>query len=69
MLIQERITFDPAICHGRPVIRGMRYPVGLLLDLLAAGVPAEEVLDDHPELEADDVFAALGFAALMVAGA
>lgn len=63
----ERITSDPAVCYGKPVIRGMRYPVELLLELLAAGVPVEEILGDHPDLEADDLFAALGYAALLVA--
>ncbi|WP_330183720.1 DUF433 domain-containing protein [Nocardia sp. NBC_01503] len=63
----ERITFDPAICHGKPVIRGMRYPVALLLELLAAGVSVQEILGDYPDLEADDVFAAIGYAALAVA--
>ncbi|MCU1639801.1 MAG: hypothetical protein JWN03_76 [Nocardia sp.] len=65
----ERITFDPAVCYGKPVIRGMRYPVELLLELLSAGVTVEEILGDHPGLEADDVFAALGYAALVVAAA
>ncbi|MEV6068785.1 DUF433 domain-containing protein [Nocardia sp. NPDC052001] len=67
MSYQERITFDPAVCGGRAVIRGMRYPVELVLELLAAGVSVEEILGDHPDLEADDVFAALGYATLAVA--
>ncbi|WP_084528348.1 DUF433 domain-containing protein [Nocardia crassostreae] len=58
-----RITYDPAICRGMPVVRGLRYPVGLLLDLLAAGLPADEILDDHPALESADLLAALEFAA------
>ncbi|MRH90354.1 DUF433 domain-containing protein [Nocardia sp. SYP-A9097] len=63
----ERITSDPAVCSGKPVIRGMRYPVEMVLELLAAGMPVEEILGDHPDLEADDVYAALGYAALVVA--
>lgn len=62
----DRITSDPAICHGKPVIRGLRYPVELLLELLAAGMPVEEILGDHPDLEPEDLFAALGYAAFVV---
>jgi uncharacterized protein (DUF433 family) len=59
----DRITVDPAVCHGRPCIRGMRYPVELIVDLLASGMTSQEVLDDYPDLELDDVLAALEFAA------
>ena len=60
----ERITSDPAICHGQPTIRGLRYPVENLLELLAAGMTIEEILEDHPDLERDDLLAALEFGAL-----
>lgn len=60
----ERITSDPAICHGQPTIRGLRYPVENLLELLAAGMTIEEVLADYPDLERDDLLAALEFGAL-----
>ena len=60
----ERITTDPAICHGKPTVRGLRYPVETLLELLASGMTTEEILADYPELERDDVLAALEFAAL-----
>lgn len=60
----ERITSDPAICHGQPTIRGLRYPVESLLELLAAGMTIEEVLADYPDLERDDLLAALEFGAL-----
>jgi uncharacterized protein (DUF433 family) len=63
----ERITSDPDICHGKPVVRGLRYPVEMLLDLLAAGMSLEEVLDDYPDLERDDVLAALEYAAVVTA--
>src|ERR1035437_8211766 len=54
----ERITTDPAICHGKPTVRGLRYPVETLLELLASGMTTEEILADYPELERDDVLAA-----------
>ncbi|MFC9993220.1 DUF433 domain-containing protein [Nocardia sp. NPDC127526] len=62
-----RITSDPAVCKGRPVIRGSSYPVELLLDLLAAGVPAAEILSDNPGLAAGDLHAALEYAAALTA--
>jgi uncharacterized protein (DUF433 family) len=60
----DRITTDPSICHGKPTIRGLRYPVETLLDLLASGMTIEEVLGDYPDLERDDLLAALEFGAL-----
>lgn len=60
----ERITSDPAICHGQPVVRGLRYPVENLLELLASGMTIEEIVVDHPDLECEDLLAALEFAAL-----
>lgn len=60
----QRITSDPAICHGQPTVRGMRYPVETLLELLSAGMTVEDVLADYPDLERDDLLAALEFGAL-----
>ena len=60
----DRITSDPAVCHGKPVIRGLRYPVENVLELLAGGMSVDEVLDDYADLERDDVLAALEFGAL-----
>jgi uncharacterized protein (DUF433 family) len=60
----DRITTDPSICHGKPTIRGLRYPVETLLDLLASGMTIEEVLGDYPDLEREDLLAALEFGAL-----
>lgn len=60
----ERITIDPEICHGKPCIRGMRWPVIVLLDLLGSGMTYEEVLEDHPELEMEDIYAAINYAVL-----
>jgi uncharacterized protein (DUF433 family) len=54
----DRIT----ICHGKPCIRGMRYPVDLILDLLSSGMTSKEILADYPSLEDDDILACLTFA-------
>ena len=59
----SRITVNPAVCHGSPCIRGMRYPVELIVDLLASGMTSEQVLADYADLELDDILAALEFAA------
>lgn len=59
----DRVTSDPSICHGQPTIRGLRYPVENLLELLAAGMTIEEIISDHPDLERDDLLAALEFGA------
>jgi uncharacterized protein (DUF433 family) len=61
--MSNRITSDPAICHGKPCIRGLRYPVESVLEWLAAGMAIEEILADYPDLERDDILAALGYAA------
>lgn len=58
----ERITVDPEICHAKPCIRGMRFPVEVILDLLGSGMSFEEILEDHPELEKEDILASLAFA-------
>jgi uncharacterized protein (DUF433 family) len=64
----SRITSDPAICHGRPTVRGLRYPVESLLELLSAGMTIDEILDDYPDLEREDILAALEFGALAAGG-
>lgn len=58
----QRITIDPAICHGKPCIRGLRYPVELLLELLSSGMTTTEILADYPDLNREDILAALAFA-------
>ncbi len=60
----NRITTDPAICHGKPTVRGLRYPVEMLLELLASGMTIDAILDDYADLERDDLLAALEFGAL-----
>jgi uncharacterized protein (DUF433 family) len=59
----SRITIDPAICHGKPCVRGLRYPVETLLDLLNSGMTVDEVLADYEDLEREDLLAAFAFAA------
>lgn len=59
----SRITIDPNICHGKPIIRGMRYPVTNMLELLAAGMTIDEILTDYEDLERDDLLACLEYAA------
>ena len=59
----RRITLDPAICHGKPCIRGLRYPVEFLLKLLSSGMTTEDILEDYNDLERQDILAALLFAA------
>ena len=58
-----RITFNPEQCGGRPCIRGIRIRVKDVLDLLAAGVSEKEILEDYPDLEAEDIKACLQYAA------
>ena len=59
----DRITIDPEICHGKPCIRGLRYPVELILELLSAEMTIDEILADYDDLERNDILAALAFAA------
>jgi len=61
----DRITIDPAINHGKPVIRGLRYPVETLLELLSADMTIDEILADYEDLEREDVLAAIAYAALL----
>ncbi len=62
--MEKRITVDPGVCGGRPCIRGLRIRVKDILDMLAAGAAAGEILEDYPYLEAEDIPAALRFAAV-----
>ena len=63
MNLAERITIDPDICHGKPSIRGLRYPAETILELLSSGMTPEEILADYEDLEREDILAALSFAA------
>ena len=62
----KRITVDPEICHGKPCIRGLRYPVELILDLLSGGETEAEILGEYEDLEADDLRAAQAYASELV---
>jgi uncharacterized protein (DUF433 family) len=64
----ERITIDPEVCHGKPCIRGMRWPVEVIIDMLGSGMSTDEILEDHPELEREDILACLNFAKLYLSG-
>ncbi|MFH1321096.1 MAG: DUF433 domain-containing protein [Bacteroidota bacterium] len=64
----ERITINPEICHGKPCIRGMRWPVEVVLDMLCSEMTINEILKDHPELEKEDIIASLNYAKLLVSG-
>ena len=64
----DRITIDPAICHGKPCIRGLRYPVENVLEWLASGMSIEDILADYEDLEREDILAALAFAARLSHG-
>ena len=59
----ERITINPDICHGKPCVRGLRYPVDMILELLSAGMSHDEILADYDDLEREDILAVLAFAA------
>jgi uncharacterized protein (DUF433 family) len=62
MNFSERITIDPQICHGKPTVRGLRYTVESILELLSSGMAIEEILADYEDLERDDVLAVLDYA-------
>jgi uncharacterized protein (DUF433 family) len=61
-----RITVDPAVCHGKPVIRGLRYPVESMLEYLAAGDSIDDLLVEFPDLQREDLLACLEFAAVAI---
>ena len=68
MPLLDRITIDPEIFHGKPVVRGLRYPVESLLEYLAGGDSVEDVLREFPDLESEDILACLEFAARSLKG-
>jgi uncharacterized protein (DUF433 family) len=59
----SRITVDPNICHGQPCVRGLRYPVEFLLELMSGGMTMEKILADYSDLEEDDLRAAFAYGA------
>jgi uncharacterized protein (DUF433 family) len=62
MTLSERITIDPQVCHGKPTIRGLRYTVETILELLSSGMAIEEILADYEDLEKEDILAVLDYA-------
>ena len=65
-LLITRITTNPDVCFGKPTVRNMRYPVEMILDLMSAGMTTEELLEDYPDLEKEDIRACLLFATRLV---
>ena len=63
MRVADRITLNPEICHGKPCIRGLRYPVENVLEWLAGGMSIDDILADYEDLEREDILAALAYAA------
>ena len=59
----DRITLNPKVCHGKPTIRNMRYPVENMLELMASGMTIDKLLADYPDLEKEDFMACLQYAA------
>jgi uncharacterized protein (DUF433 family) len=64
----SRISVDPNVCFGKPCVRGTRIWVSLLLDLLAAGMSMEQILEDYPHLSREDILAAIAYGAEMSRG-
>ncbi len=58
----SRITINPDVCHGKPTVRNMRYPVEMILDLLSSGMTFQEMIQDYPALENEDILACLAYA-------
>jgi len=63
----SRISVDPDICHGKPSVRGLRYPVETILEYLAGGDSAEDLLAEFPDLEREDILACLEFSRRILA--
>ncbi|HYJ92372.1 MAG TPA: DUF433 domain-containing protein [Pyrinomonadaceae bacterium] len=63
MNLSDRITINPEISHGKPTIRGLRYPVEMVLELLSSGMSSDEILADYEDLKREDILAVLEYAA------
>ncbi|MCY4017377.1 MAG: DUF433 domain-containing protein [Gammaproteobacteria bacterium] len=68
VMLLERITARPDVFNGKPIVRDMRISVELILSLMAQGVSHEEILDDYPDLEPDDIRACTAYAHAVIAG-
>ena len=66
--LNERIVINPAIMTGKPIIRGTRIPVDLIVKLIAQGMTMQEILDDYPQLTKNDIRAALEYVAEIIRG-
>ena len=64
----NRITISPEVCHGKPCIRDMRWPVEVIIDMLSSGMTIEQIVEDHPELEREDILASLDYAKISLSG-
>ena len=64
----ERITVNSSICHGKACIKNMRWPVEVIIDLIASGMSFDDIISDHPELEKNDILAALAYAKISLSG-
>jgi len=62
----KRITINHDVCFGKPTIRNMRYPVEMILNLLSAGMTHQEIMEDYPAIEEEDIKACLQFASKLV---
>jgi uncharacterized protein (DUF433 family) len=61
--LSDKITINMEVCHGKPTIRGLRYPVEFVLELLASGMSVEDIQNDYRDIEKDDILACLEYAA------
>ena len=66
-VLLSRITVDPDVCHGKPCVRGLRYPVEMLLEYLAGGDSVESLLAEFPDLQREDILACHEFSRRMLA--
>lgn len=64
----SRITLDVDVCHGKPCVRHMRWPVEVVLDLVGSGMTMDEIVAEHPELEREDIVICLRYARLLLSG-
>lgn len=65
--LMDRISFNPKIFRGKPIIRGLRISVEMILDLMSQGVSIQEILEEYPDLEIDDIRACLAYARAVIA--
>ena len=64
----DRITIDPDICQGKPCIRGMRWPVEVIIDMLGSGMTIDQITEEHKKKKKEDILASLNFVKLYLSG-